>query len=146
MITMKSLLSLLFLAAFSTLAGCNRDGSNGNASGLDPKAFGTWKTVGESSYMRIEEDGTFAYLNAPDSEPTRQGTWEPAGDHVIEVRFDWLEDAKRLTDQAEEIRAFVEREPEARFGGERLGITIGEGDQLLVSYPSGGIQACERVD
>jgi hypothetical protein len=73
---MKQLLRILLIVALSTMISCKSDSSNGNAdsSGIDPKAFGTWKAVGEPSYMRIEKDGTFAFLENPSSEPAREGT------------------------------------------------------------------------
>ncbi len=144
---MKQLLPILLIVALSTIISCKSDRSNGNddSSGIDPKAFGTWKAVGDPDYMRIEKDGTFAFLESPSSEPMREGAWQVVGDSVIEIQLDWLKDAERLTDKTEEIKAFVEREPEARFNKDRFGITIDKVGLLLMKGANGHIVAWERV-
>ena len=149
------LIPILAIAFGVTFASCNKSNEDASSSDksdsalYDDRIIGTWKYVGESSYMKIEVDGTFSYSDDLTSDPGRVGKWTAPTKDLIEARFDWLEDAKRKSpEEAERIRKAIEERPEDRYGIEKFSAVIGDNDDILLTSfvgAGGRVTPWERV-
>jgi hypothetical protein len=131
---MKLFTHLLAIVFATMTLSCDRLGKSGSsAEEIQNRLIGTWTdAVDESSFMKLEKGGSIAYLKTLTAKPTRVGTWELKGNNEIEMRFDWLDEIKRFPEKADEIRAFVEREPESQIMVSTSSFEFTEGDSILV--------------
>lgn len=150
------LIPILTIAFGAALTSCNETKDDATSSQksdsamYDARIIGTWKFIGESSYMKIEEGGTISYYDDLSSDPLRVGNWNAPSKDLIEVRFDWLEDAKlKSPEEAHRIRKAIEDRPDDRYSTERFSAVIGGSEDMLLMGSAGGggrISPWERVE
>lgn len=99
--------------------------------------------------MKIEDSGTISYYSDLSSGALRVGKWNAPSKDLIEVRFDWLEDAKgKSPEEADRIRKAIEKRPKDRYSTEKFSAVIGDSDDMLLMGSSGGsgrVSPWERV-
>lgn len=144
---MKKAIALFILSA-ALLAGCTKEKSqqSGAASDIDPRMLGTWNdTLDGSLLIKISSNKSVAYSYTLGGIPFRIGTWKHVSGNQVEFLLDWLEDAKRMPDKAEEIRAMVNNEPNERFTRLLYKVHLLNGDLMHLISESGYSEEWRRV-